>query len=358
MGISKYTLYKYVKVAGTWRYCKAAYHDNGKIKPDVVFVNVKEGLLEKHPEGRYYMSHSGGWIDAGTDALEAQRKRKQRLTLDEYNRLSGATPAKNTGAPLVAGRITLAAAAEKYFANCEARGLDPESIRKYRAAVDPFVQHCGVTYLDECPDNKQVLLNYMGWLRKQPVPERKHGNPKRTIANKVGDVRIFLKEFGVTKLLKKNEEPKYHKKIVVAHPDDELDVLYGTADAEETFLLDFFIGSMARDHEAYGKYGHPELTGTTLTLYGKHHKTRTVEINQRLADAIRERRKRSNSKALFVNRNGRPDKHLLRKLQNIAKKAGAEFHTELHKLRKTGEAGVTSPAYRCRRSCSNWGMSR
>ena len=125
-------------------------------------------------------------------------------------------------------------------------------------------------------------------------------------------------------------------------------MLYGAADAEETFLLDFFIGSMARDHEAYGKYGHPELTGTTLTLYGKHHKTRTVEINQRLADAIRERRKRSNSKALFVNRNVKPDKHLLRKLQNIAKKAGAEFHTELHKLRKTGAsrrylAGVPLP---------------
>jgi integrase len=145
-----------------------------------------------------------------------------------------------------------------------------------------------------------------------------------------------LKEFGITKLLKKNEEPKYHKKMVVAHPDDELDVLYGAADAEEIFLLDFFIGSMARDHEAYGKYGDPDLTGTTLTLYGKHHKTRTGEITQWLADAIRNRRKRSNSKALFVNRNGKPNKHLLRKLQNIAKKAGAKFHTELHKLRKTG----------------------
>jgi hypothetical protein len=39
------------------------------------------------------------------------------------------------------------------------------------------------------------------------------------------------------------------------------------------------IGSMARDHEAYGKYGHPDLTGTTLTLYGKQKKTRTVEIS-------------------------------------------------------------------------------
>jgi hypothetical protein len=95
----------------------------------------------------------------------------------------------------------------------------------------------------------------MGWLRKQPVPKRKHSNPERTLANEVGDARIFLKKFGITKLLKKNEEPKYHEKKIVAHPDDELDVLYGAADAEETFLLDFFIGSMARDHEAYGKYG-------------------------------------------------------------------------------------------------------
>ena len=196
--------------------------------------------------------------------------------------------------------------------------------------------------------NKQVLLNYTGWLRKQPVPKRKHSNPERTLANRVGDVRIFLKEFGVTKLLKKNEEPKYHEKKVVAHPDDELDVLYGAADADETFLLDFFIGSMARDHEVFGKYGHPDLTGTTLTLYGKHTKTRTVEITQRLADSIRMRRKRSNSKALFVNRKGKPNKHLLRKLQNLAKKAGAQFRTELHKLRKTGAsrrylAGVPLP---------------
>jgi hypothetical protein len=46
MAISKYTLYKYVKVDGTWRHCEAAYHDNGKVKPDIVFVNVKQALLE------------------------------------------------------------------------------------------------------------------------------------------------------------------------------------------------------------------------------------------------------------------------------------------------------------------------
>ena len=165
----------------------------------------------------------------------------------------------------VAGRTTLTAAAEKYLSNCEKRGLDTKTIRKYRSAVEPFVQHWGVTYVEECRENKQPLLDYMGWLRKQPVPKRRNGNPERTLANNFEDVRIFLKEFDVTKLLKKNKEPKYHEKKVVAHPDDELALMYGAADAEDTFLLDFFIGSMARDFEAYRCRYH-DLTGTTLTF--------------------------------------------------------------------------------------------
>ena len=50
MGGSNYTLDKYVKVGAAWRYSKAAFHDNGKIQPDIVFVDAKAGLLEKHPE--------------------------------------------------------------------------------------------------------------------------------------------------------------------------------------------------------------------------------------------------------------------------------------------------------------------
>ena len=120
MGQSRFTLYKYVKLQdGAWRYCKAAYHDDGKIKPDVVFVNVKEGLLEKYAKGLYYMSHNGEWIDAGTDALGAQRKRKQRLALDEFNRLSGKTSAQDSVIlPDSPGRIIMAAA-EKYTSSGE-----------------------------------------------------------------------------------------------------------------------------------------------------------------------------------------------------------------------------------------------
>jgi hypothetical protein len=34
MAILKYTLYKYVKGAGIRHYCEAAFHENGKIKPN------------------------------------------------------------------------------------------------------------------------------------------------------------------------------------------------------------------------------------------------------------------------------------------------------------------------------------
>jgi integrase len=112
-------------------------------------------------------------------------------------------------------------------------------------------------------------------------------------------------------------------------------------------LLDFFIGTMVRDHEGHGcRYS--DLTGTTLMLHGKQNKTRTVEISQRLADEINQRRKHSKSEYLFANRKGNPDTHLLRDLQRLAQRAGAKFHTELHKLRKTGAsrrylAGVPLP---------------
>src|SRR5260370_42068921 len=76
--------------------------------------------------------------------------------------------------------------------------------------------------------------------------------------------------------------------------------------------------------------------GNDGDLYGKQHKPRTVEISPRLADAINARRKRNNSELLFPNGNGKPNQHLLRDLQSLAKRAGAKFHTELHKLRKTG----------------------
>jgi integrase len=320
MAKTKYTLYKHIKIDGQWRYHRAAVAPNNKVKPHVVLI---DGAEQKHEDGSYVVRNGSKWIDVGNDPAEALRQRTKLMQVDSPSPV--AVPVKQ-GTPLKD-------AAETYFNNLEARGIDPKSIRAYRSGVDPFIMSCKQANVEDV--GKQDILDFMRFLRKQPRPVRQHSNPERTLANKVGHLRIFLKAYGVEKLLKKNEEPRYRNKKIVAHTDEELALLYSHADPEERFLLDFFIGSMARDHEAYGcRYS--DLTGTTLTLYGKQHKTRTVEITQRLADAINARRKRSKSELLFPNRNGKANTHLLRDLQSLAKRVGAKFHTELHKLRKTG----------------------
>jgi hypothetical protein len=205
MAQSKFTLCKYIKLAGgCWRYCRAAFYSNGKIKPNRCIVGGKE---EEHPEGAYYLYHTKQWIAVGADALEAQRQRNARLDEEEFKRLRGTAPMQKTTVEPISGKTPLTVAAERYFSNLEARGVDPKSIRTYRAGVDPFVENCDRTYVEDV--TKQDMINFMGWLRKQPLTERRNSNPDRTYANKVGYVAIFLKAFGVSRLLKKSEYPQY-----------------------------------------------------------------------------------------------------------------------------------------------------
>jgi hypothetical protein len=98
MANPSFTLYKHVKLeSGAWRYQRAAYYPNHKIKPDVVLVTVllnakKQKREEKNPEGSYYLNHNGEWLPAGDDALEAQKQRSIKLNEAERDRLHGTVP--------------------------------------------------------------------------------------------------------------------------------------------------------------------------------------------------------------------------------------------------------------------------
>ena len=337
MAQPKFTLYKYLKLAdGSWRYCKAAFYSNGKIEPNRCIVGGKE---EEHAEGAYYLYHRKNWIPVGADALEAQRQRNARVDDDEFKRLQGTAPVHSLAAAPACGKTPLAAATQKYFSNLEARGLDVKTIRTYRTGVDPFVENCAKTYVEDV--TKQDMINFMGWLRKQPLPQRRNSNPERTYANKVGYVAIFLKAFDVSRLLKKSGYPQYEEKMVTAHTEEELEYLYALADAEERFLLDFGLSSGFRDGElSHAEY--PDLVGNTLEVKRKphlgwkpkKHHCRKVTVNHKFADAFRARGKNSKTSLVFPNEAGKPNQHLLRDLQAFTPD-GKPFHTELHKLRKT-----------------------
>jgi signal transduction histidine kinase len=151
---------------GSWRYCKAAFYSNGKIKPNRSIVG---GTEEEHPEGSYYLYHKKSWIPVGADALDAQRRRNAQLDNYELKRLSGTAPAQNPAAAAIFGKTPPATASQQYFSNLEARGADQKTIRTYRAAVEPFIENCAKTYVEDA--TKQDMINFMGWLRKQPAPQ-------------------------------------------------------------------------------------------------------------------------------------------------------------------------------------------
>lgn len=266
---------------------------------------------------------------------EAMTRFKQAEVVVHAAKVGLAVPGQN-----VERKTTLASAVELYFGNLEARRADPKTIKTYRIAVNGFVASCKKLHVEDI--DKQDILDYMRWLGAQPMPKRKHGNPERTMFNKVGHVAIFLKAIGKPALLPTTQYPRYEEKMVTAHDDDELALLYAHANAEERFLLDYFLGSAVRDGDAaHAEFS--DLKGNILEIKRKphlnwkpkKHHCRKITIPQSLAGAIREREKRASSALIFPNREGKPNQHLLRDLQDLAERAGAKFHTELHKVRKT-----------------------
>ena len=72
MAKPRFTLYKHIKIEGTWRYCRAAVAINNKVKPHIVVVG---GTEEKHEDGSYCVRHKNQWIEVGNDPAEALRRR-------------------------------------------------------------------------------------------------------------------------------------------------------------------------------------------------------------------------------------------------------------------------------------------
>jgi Phage integrase, N-terminal SAM-like domain len=216
----------YIRIAtadGKRRYCKAAYQSKGCLKPHYAMVN---GEPEHHKEGVYYVRFGtdGGkqqFVLVGKDPYVALDKleEKKRWLRDRERRVIPQTPVNSKPET---SKLSMDDAVEQYFKNLRSQGKDPKTVRAYKVAVEEFRKSCSKKFLNEI--GRQDLIDFMGWLRKQPPKLRKDGTPRkprrsgdpnRTYFNKVNNVVIFLSAHGINRLLKKSENPKFAEKPVV-----------------------------------------------------------------------------------------------------------------------------------------------
>ena len=228
------------------------------------------------------------------------------------------------------------------------RSKRPKTIGKYTHALNRFVKSAGVRFLDEI--DVDVLRKFMRAMEDE-------GYSNKTIKDEINIVTFLLKKNGVTARLPGDEIPVVEEEPAATYSDEELKKLFtaidkistGTtkkrANAEivagreysglgfgQAARYKFFLGTAARDKEVtYAAWSDIDFDKKTYNIRGKkdvgfvvkNHEARLVPIPDSLIDLLRARKKNApHDRWIFVNEDGKPDNHFLRKLKVIALRAG------------------------------------
>jgi integrase len=348
MGLRKFTIFKYVKLARGWRYCKPAVALNHKIKPDVVLVN---GTEEKHPEGAYYLNVCGNWVFAGKSASEAQEERARRLAKQEYERLVGKGPSSK--AEPEDRRIPLQGAVEAYLSELDlkvgAKIRRPKTYAACQNALREFVRESGVTYLSEV--SASTIAKHMQW-----CVEHSPSQSSRTAHNKFLLVLQFLKHcdavpmVGTGKSARKlcmKDAPRYVERPVSTYKPEDLARFFAVCDSRERAIFETFNRAGLREMElatlrredCHLAQENPTLEVCERPEYAyvpKTYEIRSVSIDPLLASLLRGWLASHDSALVFPSATGVVDGHLLRLCKAMAKRAKLDPTAFwLHKFRAT-----------------------
>jgi integrase len=348
---TKFTVYKYVKLEHGWRYCKAVYHPNFKIKPDVVHV---AGVDEIHRDGSYYLNANGKWIPAGKDALEADKLRRVKLSEMELFRLLG-TPAPV--APTTKPSVSEFEIAEKAYLDEIDRGvrslnkakstwtLMRNTLRKFQALTKvKYLSDITVRHLDEFAAH---------------VIETSPTHSRQTGRNEYLRVLQFLKSRGIVLTKQEGDKrvplgmkdaPKVVKgKKTIINTQEELDKFFDACVGHKQWVtFQTFYRAGLREMElvtlrwqdvVLDSKDDPHISVGERTVKGfrfapKWYACRDVSIDPFLVAELKKLKSYSKGELVFGTASDEFDRHLLRTCKRIAKRAELEpARFRLHRFR-------------------------
>ncbi|MGD0906923.1 MAG: tyrosine-type recombinase/integrase [Candidatus Acidiferrales bacterium] len=241
-------------------------------------------------------------------ALDAQSK---GLTVEEAEGIASSN------------RVPIRTAVDTYLEHKSSKS--PKTVAAYRLILNEFIRSLNgkARFLDEITED--VLRNYKRFMGSE-------GYAGKTIDTRLNVVFFLLKKNSIKARIPRDEMPVIEDETAVPYTEEELEKLFAAMDAEETVRYKFFLGTGCREREVsfaswqdinWGKGEYHIRRKDDVGFTPKSHESRTVPMPKSLVTLLKNRHSKApHDRWIFVNRDGRPDGHFLRKLKRIAKRAG------------------------------------
>ena len=249
---------------------------------------------------------------------------------NEAEQLAAAIDAQSRGLTVLeaetlsnAHRTSIRTAVDTYLDQKSSKAK--KTVLQYRLTLNEFVESLSgkVRFLDEIDED--VLRRFKKYMTAQ-------GYAGKTIDTRLNIVFFLLKKNGIKARIPRDEMPTIEEEIPVPYTDEELKRLFEMMDDEYKARYKFFLGTGCRDKEvSYASWNDIDWLKSEFHVrrkddvgfFPKSHESRTVPVPKSLLELLKARRKKlQHDRWIFVNAEGRPDNHFLRKLKKIATRAG------------------------------------
>jgi integrase/recombinase XerD len=256
----------------------------------------------------------------------AARKAAESAPIERKAQALGLVPDDVTG-EVNPNRTPVKVAVENYLN--ERRFGRPRSIAAYENIFDQLLANLpgGVRFVDQLAAPR-VLNAYVEFLRGE-------GYSNKTISTRMGFVFSLLKANGVERSSRLIKLPKVQETRPKAYSGEELAKLFAAMTPEEYLQYLFFLRTGCRKQEVqYAAWRDIDLKNLRYTVTGegksdvgfvpKNHEERSVPLTTELGRLLAEHKKRTSThdRWVFINSDGKPDSHFLRRFKAIAKRAG------------------------------------
>jgi integrase/recombinase XerD len=297
--------------AGHWRYRRIK---EGR--------GVRTGDLQPPFYARPFLEGKQVWKTLWASSFTEAKQEAEQLAVALEAQARGLTVAELESLGH-ANRIPIKTAIETYLEqkSGKARG----TVAQYRLTLHEFLEALGgkVRFLDEI--NENVLRGYKKYLVGK-------GHAGKTIDTRLNIVFFVLKKNGIKARIPRDEMPTVEDEVAVPYTEHELKTLFAHMNEEETARYKFFLGTGCRDKEVtfaawndidFDKKTYHVRRKEDVGFTPKSHESRTIPLPDSLVALLKDRHKHAqHDRWLFVNQQGKPDNHFLRKLKSVAKRAG------------------------------------